>query len=68
MKISKKSKQLITFFTKNNYIHNVKQTAKTNNIIKELYYDILEAHNFVLSLKHNKRIYYNLTTKKIKSL
>ena len=65
MKISKKSKQLITFFTKNNYIHNVKQTAKTNNIIKELYYDILEAHNFVLSLKHNKRIYYNLTTKKI---
>jgi hypothetical protein len=67
MKISKKSKQLMLFFTKNNYVHHVKQTAKTNSIIKQLYYDILEAHNFVLSLKHTKRNYYNLTTKKIVS-
>ena len=65
MKISKKSKQLMAFFTKTNYINDVKQTAKTNLIIKELYYDILEAYEFVLSLKHNKKIYYNLTTKKI---
>ena len=65
MKISKKSKQLMLFFTKNNFIHNVKQTAKTNSIVKQLYYDILEAYNFVLSLKHSKGNYYNLTTKKI---
>jgi hypothetical protein len=67
MKISKKSKQLMLFFTKNNFIHNVKQTAKTNSIVKQLYYDILEAYNFVLSLKHSKGNYYNLTTKKIVS-
>ena len=65
MKISKKSKQLMSFFTKNNYIHGVKQSAKTNSIMKELYYDILEAYNFILSLKHTKGNYYNLTTKKI---
>jgi hypothetical protein len=67
MKISKKSKQLMLFFTKNNFIHNVKQSAKTNSIVKQLYYDILEAYNFVISLKHSKGNYYNLTTKKIVS-
>jgi hypothetical protein len=65
MKLSKKSKQLMLFFTKNRHIHNIEQTAKTNAIIKELYNDILESYNFVLHLKNTKKNYYNLTIQNI---
>jgi hypothetical protein len=65
MKLSKKSKQLILFFIKNNNIPQIKQSIKTNSIIKILYNDILDSYNFILSLKQSKEKYYLLTTKKI---
>ena len=51
MKLSKKSKQLILFLTKNNHINKVKQTKQTYNIISELYNDIYDAYMFLQNLK-----------------
>jgi hypothetical protein len=65
MKLSKKSKQLILFFNKNNNIPPIKHSIKTDSIIKILYHDILDAYNFILSLKQSKERYYILNTKKI---
>lgn len=47
MKLSKQSKELMLFFTKNNHLNYSKQTNKTNNILRELYNEILEANNYV---------------------
>jgi hypothetical protein len=66
MKLSKKSKQLILFLTKNNHINKVRQTKQTDKIITELYNDIYEAYIFLQNLKQ-KENYYTVTTKKIES-
>ena len=66
MKLSKKSKQLILFLTKNNHINKVRQTKKTDNIISELYNDIYDAYMFLQNLK-KKENYFNVTTKKIET-
>ena len=66
MKISKNSKQLMLFFTKNNHINKVKQTKRTDSIINELYTDIYEAYRYLMNLKQ-KGNYYNVTTTKILS-
>jgi hypothetical protein len=66
MKLSKKSKELMLFFTKNNHINKVVQTRKTNDIILELYKDIYNAYKYLNNLKQ-KGNYYNITTKKIVS-
>jgi hypothetical protein len=47
MKLSKQSKELMLFFTKNKHLNYSKQTNKTNNIFRELYNEILEANNYV---------------------
>jgi hypothetical protein len=65
MNISKKSKLLMSFFTKNKHIYNYSQTEKTKKKIKELYSDILEAYEFVLSLKKQKEMFYNVKVKHI---
>ena len=57
MKISKNSKQLMLFFTKNNHINKVKQTKRTDSIINELYTDIYEAYRYLMNL--NSKIYLN---------
>ena len=60
MKLSKKSRELILFFSKNknlNYIHN---TNKTNQIIKELYDILLESYTYC-----KKNINYKIEFKKI---
>ena len=44
MNLSKKSKLLMTFFEKNKYTCHYTQIEKTKKIIKEIYYDILEAY------------------------
>ena len=68
MRISKKSKMLMTFFTKNKYINHIEQTSRTNNIISDLYNDILNAYNFLSNLKQTRGSnFYNITTKKIHS-
>ena len=66
MKISKNSKQLMLFFTKNKHINNVKQTKRTENIIIELYQEIKSSYEYLNSLKQ-KGNYYNLSIKKIVS-
>jgi hypothetical protein len=60
MKLSKKSRELILFFSKNknlNYIHN---TNKTNQILKELYDILLESYTYC-----KKNINYKVEIKKI---
>jgi hypothetical protein len=66
MKLSKNSKKLMLFFTKNKHIHTKPQTKATKNILSELYKDIIEAYNYLLSLKQ-KGNYFNVSTKKIQS-
>jgi hypothetical protein len=64
MKLSKNSKHLMLFFTKNNHINKVNQTKRTSSIIKEIYQDIYQSYKYLLILKQ-KGNYYNVTTKKI---
>jgi hypothetical protein len=54
MVLSKKSKLLMTHFNKNPY--DLKQTKRTNDIITDLYYDILEAYQVVNNLSYNSTI------------
>jgi hypothetical protein len=68
MKLSKKSKMLISFFTKSKYINHIKQTQRTDNILTRLYHDILNAYKYILKLKQLRGAnFYNITTKKIHS-
>jgi hypothetical protein len=64
MKLSKNSKQLMLFFTKNKHINNVKQSKRTDIILNELYNDILNAYKYLTNLKQ-KGQYYTVTTKKV---
>ena len=69
MKLSINSKKLMTFFIKNNHINHFHQTEKTNHILAELYNDILESYNYLLSLKKEKGTkFYNLSIKNIQSV
>ena len=64
MKLTKKSKQFISFFTKHNYINPLNQTKKTDSIILEFYQNILESHFFLSNFKKvNGK--YNPTFKKV---
>lgn len=63
MKLSKNSRDLMLFFTKNKHINTVKQTKQTNGILTELYKDMYDAYMFVNGLHREK--YYTITTKKI---
>jgi len=47
MNLSKQSKDLILFFSKNKHINYEIQTNKTKNILVELYHELLDAYNFV---------------------
>ena len=68
MKLSKKSKMLMSFFTKSKYINHIKQTHRTDNILTRLYHDILNAYNYLVKLKQLRGAnFYNVTTKKIHS-
>ena len=66
MKLSKNSKQLMLFFTQNNHINNVKQSKRTDNILAELYNDILNAYKYLNNLKKNG-YFYTFSVKKIVS-
>jgi len=68
MKISKSSKSLMTFFTKNKYIKHINQSKRTNEMITELYQDIFNAYQYILNLKQKKgRGMYNVNIKKIQT-
>ena len=47
MELSKISKELILFFSKNKYLNYVKQTNKTKSILTDLYNEIQEANYYV---------------------
>jgi hypothetical protein len=64
MKLSKNSKQLMLFFTKNKHINNIKQTKRTDIILIELYNNILNAYTYLNNLKQ-KGQYYTITTKTV---
>jgi hypothetical protein len=56
----------MSFFTKNEYINHYHQTEKTKKIIIDLYNDILEAYEYILSLKQSKGDnFYNIKIKTI---
>jgi len=61
MKLTNKSKQFLSFFTNNKYIHHIKHTNGTNNILLKLYYDILNAYKFLQSIKKNNAYEYEIT-------
>jgi hypothetical protein len=66
MRLTNKSKLLLNFFTKNKYINHIHQTKKTDNILKELYNEILDAYHFISTIKKNKGdSFYNINIKKI---
>lgn len=62
MKLTYKSKKFLSFFTKNKYIQHIKHDNNTNNILRKLYYDILNAYIYVNSIKNH---IYNYDIKKI---
>jgi len=66
MKLSKNSKQLMLFFTKNKYINKTHQTKRTDKIITELYNNILKAYKYLTDIKQ-KSSYFNLSIKTIHS-
>ena len=61
MKLTNKSKQFLSFFTNNKYIHHIKNTPATNNILLQIYYDILNAYKYLQSIKKNKAYEYEIT-------
>jgi len=66
MKVSNQTKQMMSFFTKNNHINIIKQTKRTDGILTELYGDICEARKYLESVKKRDG-YYNITTRKIET-
>jgi hypothetical protein len=63
MKLTNKSKQFLSFFTNNKYIHHIKNTAPTEKILVKLYYDILDAYNYLQTIKKNGQLYHYDITK-----
>ena len=67
MKITKNSKQLMLFFTKNKHLSKNTQTLHTKKILKELYHDIYNAYLDMLNVKtlSKNQYYFRLQVKKI---
>jgi hypothetical protein len=66
MKLTGKSKYLISFFLQNKTINNSNHSNRTDTILLTLYNDILNAFNYLTSLKKNKREkFYKINIKKI---
>jgi len=59
MNLTKKSRELMLFFSKNKHLNYSNQTNKTNIILRELYNVIHEAYNYC------KKIHYKTSIKKI---
>ena len=65
MKLTKKSQLLMSFFIDNNYVHHEKQSNHTNNILHELYDQLMEANNFLYKIKKEREFSYGTHIKKI---
>ena len=69
MKLTKKSKLLMSFFLNNNNIEHVEQTKKTDNILYELYKEFVNAKKYLNKLKKVKGIdFYKVDIKKITTI
>jgi len=62
MNLSKQSKELMLFFSKNKHLNYVKQSNKTKSILSELYHEIQQANNYA-----KNQVKYKYTIKKILS-
>jgi hypothetical protein len=51
LRLTKNSEMLMSFFLEKKCINHSEQTAKTNNILKQLYYDIKQGETFVKNQK-----------------
>jgi hypothetical protein len=56
MKLTKKSRQLMSFFLDKKCVDQVQQNKRTDAILERLYYDIHDAHQYVQSLKVKPRV------------
>jgi hypothetical protein len=66
MRLTKKSKELMSFFIENKKLHPTSQTTnQTRAILKVLYQDIYAAHQYLLQRKREKSKYYTVSIKKI---
>ena len=67
MKITKNSKQLMLFFTKNKHLSKSTQTQRTKDILLQLYNDILNAYLDMSNVKtiSKTQSYFKLQVKKI---
>jgi hypothetical protein len=61
MKLSKKSRELMLFFSKNKHLNYENQTNKTNILLRELYNKINEAYIY------SKNMHYRTTIKQLKT-
>ena len=70
MKITNKSKKLISFFNKYNCLPHINQTKTTNTIFKHFFNEINEAMNFVSYTKKQMghQAFYNLKLNKIEHI
>ena len=69
MKLSKNSKLLMSFFMKNNCINHISQTKNTDEIITQLYGEIIDSYNYLKDLKRVKKDnFYNISIKKISNV
>jgi hypothetical protein len=65
MRLTKNSKNLMLYLTKHKFFNHTTKSKKTDTILIQLYNDILESYNFLISLKQTKGNYYNVSTKKL---
>ena len=65
MKLSDKSKKLMSFFTKKKHIIEVHQSRKTETIFKELYNDIMNSYKYLIQLKEKNKSYFSFNIKKL---
>lgn len=69
MKLSKNSKLLMSFFMKNNCINHISQTKNTDEIITQLYNEIIDSYSYLKDLKRIKKDnFYNISIKKISNI
>lgn len=64
MKLTYKSKQLMSYFKNNKLLFFTKNTNKTNKILTAIYNKIYDAYNYLQDIK-NKGKYLNINVKKI---
>lgn len=68
MKLTEKSKYLMSFFLKNKLLIEGNHSTKTDSILLTLYDDMLNAYTYLSTLKKNKKEkYYKLNIKKLLS-